>query len=76
MGDAGLEEDVLRIMNEYADQLIRVESLQIGCDRDGTCDCPPEECRQLLAAQRKMCELRETLCDLLDRLGYVPLTRP
>lgn len=59
-------------MDEYADQLDRVEALQAACDRQATCDCPTDGCQQLLEAQRKMCELRGILCTLLQRLGYTP----
>jgi len=65
-----LEDEVSRVMDKYADQLLRVESLQIECDR-ATCDCS-RACQQLVEAQRKMGELRGVLSALLDRLGYTP----
>lgn len=72
MSQTQLEDDVLRAMDKYADQLVMVEALEAACDRQATCDCPPDACQRLLEAQRKMCELRGILCTLLQRLGYTP----
>lgn len=75
MGQDRLEEEVLRIMDEYADQVVRVEDLQKECDREATCDCTRDPRQRLVEAQRKMSELRGVLGELLNRLGYVPQPR-
>ncbi|OMP69972.1 hypothetical protein BV900_22180 [Agrobacterium tumefaciens] len=72
MSQTQLEDEVLQIMDRYADELVRVEALHVACNREATCDCPPDACQQLLESQRKMCELRSVLGEFLDRLGYTP----